>query len=100
PPQHPNGDFILANQRVYAPQQHGNTIEQQGAEQLTFAGISVLSPKLFANLEHGTRPLAPLLRQAMQAGQVSGTKLTEAWVDVGTPERLCALDQQIKAQKI
>ncbi len=100
PPQHPDGDFILASQRVYAPQDNNVALAQQGAQQLTFAGISVLSPKLFANLEHGKRPLAPLLRQAMQLGQVSGAQLTEAWVDVGTPERLFDLDQHIKTQQI
>ena len=100
PPQHPEGDFIFANGRVYSPKDNSSAIEQQCAEQLTFAGISVLSPQLFANLQEGSRPLAPLLKQAMQQGLVSGSKLVDAWVDVGTPERLSDLDQHIRLQQI
>lgn len=100
PPQHPTGDFVLANGRVYSPKDNSSAIEQQGAEQLTFAGISVLSPQLFTGLEQGKRPLAPLLVQAMQQGGLSGRKLNDAWVDVGTPERLSELNESIKTQLI
>ena len=100
PPQHPTGDFVLANGHVYSPKDNSSATEQQGAEQLTFAGISVLSPQLFAGLEQGKRPLAPLLIQAMQQGGVSGSKLNDAWVDVGTPERLSELNESIKTQLI
>jgi len=94
PPQHPTGDFYLA--------MDGQVLSDalDGQAKLTFAGISVLSPQLFAGLETGKRPLAPLLRQAMQAGQVSGQHLQQAWVDVGTIERLEQLDQQIRAGQI
>lgn len=86
PPQHPNGDFAL---------DHGR-ITQDGPAKLTFAGISLLSPKLFASLPAGKAPLAPILRQAMDAGQISGECLQTHWVDVGTIERLQELDQQIR----
>jgi len=36
--------------------------------------------------------LAPLLRRAMDAGQVSAQLYTGAWTDVGTPERLAQLN--------
>ena len=36
-------------------------------------------------------PLAPLLRRAIAAGQVSAQLYAGAWTDVGTPERLAAL---------
>ncbi len=100
PPQHPQGDFILADGRVYSPAANSQTLQEPHAEQLTFAGLSVLSPKLFANLEQGSRPLAPLLKQATQQSLVSGCKLKDAWVDVGTPQRLADLDGQIRAQQI
>lgn len=86
PPQHPNGDFAL---------DHGR-IAQAGAKKLTFAGISLLSPKLFASLPAGKVPLAPILRQAMDAGLIGGECLQTHWVDVGTIERLAELDQQIR----
>lgn len=90
PVQHPTGDFHLLDGRAY-------TFEQQKAgEALTYSGIAVLSPEMFYGLEHGKRPLAPLLRQAMHDERVAAEKMQGSWVDVGTPERLSALDQQIR----
>lgn len=96
PPQHPTGDFALLDGRVLTFEQAENST----ARAYTFAGISVLSPRLFADLEQGKRPLAPLLRQAMQDGLVQGQKIQQAWVDVGTPERLNQLDDAIRAGQI
>lgn len=93
PPQHLKGDFILSNGLAYTFEQ-----EQLG-EALTYSGIAVLHPRMFVGLENGKRPLAPLLKQAMQQQQVSAEKLQGIWVDVGTPERLEQLDQQIKQNK-
>jgi len=93
PPQHLKGDFILYNGLAYTFEQ-----EQLG-EALTYSGIAVLDPQMFVGLENGKRPLAPLLKQAMQQQQVSAEKLQGIWVDVGTPERLEQLDQQIKQNK-
>lgn len=93
PPQHLKGDFILSNGLAYTFEQ-----EQLG-EALTYSGIAVLHPRMFVGLENGKRPLAPLLKQTMQQQQVSAEKLQGIWVDVGTPERLEQLDQQIKQNK-
>ena len=90
PEQHPQGDFTLANGRAYTFDQN-----QQG-ENLTYSGVSVINPKMFDGLEHGKRPLAPLLKQGMLDGKISAEKMQAAWVDVGTPERLTALDLQIR----
>ncbi|MCS4296559.1 MULTISPECIES: N-acetylmuramate alpha-1-phosphate uridylyltransferase MurU [Acinetobacter] len=90
PEQHPHGDFTLANGRAYTFEQN-----QQG-ENLTYSGIAVINPKMFDGLEQGKRPLAPLLKQGMLDGKISAEKMQAAWVDVGTPERLTALDLQIR----
>jgi MurNAc alpha-1-phosphate uridylyltransferase len=42
-------------------------------------------------------PLAPLLRAAMNRGQVSASLYEGAWTDVGTPERLRELNQNMPA---
>ncbi|GAA5585231.1 N-acetylmuramate alpha-1-phosphate uridylyltransferase [Acinetobacter calcoaceticus] len=90
PKQHPEGDFTLFDGRTF-------TFDQDvTGENLTFSGVSVIHPKLFDGLELGKRPLAPLLKQAMQNQKISGEKLKGAWVDVGTPERLMELDLQIR----
>lgn len=91
PSQHPNGDFTLAiDHKVYTFDQ------KQMGENLTFSGISVLSPQLFEGLSEGKRPLAPLLKAAMVEGKITGEKLQKKWVDVGTPERLAQLDLEIR----
>ncbi|MEK5750451.1 nucleotidyltransferase family protein [Acinetobacter variabilis] len=93
PEQHPNGDFILADGKAY-------TFDQQiSGENLTFSGVSVIHPKMFAGLEAGKRPLAPLLKAAMLENKIAASKLTGIWVDVGTPERLNALDSMIREGK-
>lgn len=90
PTQHPKGDFTLKEDRAF-------TFEQNvEGESLTFSGVSVIHPKMFDGLEQGKRPLAPLLKDAMLNGKVSAEKMQAAWVDVGTPERLTALDLQIR----
>lgn len=90
PVQHPQGDFTLAANKAY-------TFEQaRSGENLTYSGVAVMHPQMFVGLESGKRPLAPLLKQAMQQEKISAHKLKGVWVDVGTPERLNALDQQIQ----
>jgi len=86
PPHHPNGDFDLLEGRAGA------------SPRLTFSGIGLYRPHLFASVERG-RPakLAPLLREAMAANRVSGQIHNGRWVDVGTPERLTALDEEVRA---
>lgn len=93
PPQHPQGDFTLAEDKAYTFDQN-----VQG-ENLTFSGVSVIHPKMFDGLEQGKRPLAPLLKEAMLENKVSASKLVGDWVDVGTPERLVALDAAIREGK-
>jgi MurNAc alpha-1-phosphate uridylyltransferase len=68
---------------------------------LTFSGIGLYKPQLFAHIERGAKaPLAPLLREQIAAGKVSGEHHRGAWVDVGTPRRLQALDLQLRAAHV
>ncbi|MDP2811312.1 MAG: nucleotidyltransferase family protein [Rhodocyclaceae bacterium] len=88
PPHHPVGDFTLADGRVCAV-----------PPTLTFAGIGVYRPALFAAVERGKpAKLTPLLRQAMVDNRVSGGRFGGRWVDVGTPERLADLDADLRAR--
>lgn len=86
PPQHPAGDFVLGAD--------GLVRDVDGAR-LTFSGIGVYRPELFADCQAGKFPLAPLLRAAMARGQVSGEYYRGSWTDVGTPERLAELDRRL-----
>lgn len=86
PPHHPQGDFVLNTQQL---------VRNQGQPRLTFAGISVLHPALFAGCQPGRFSLSPLLRAAADSGQLSGEYYTGPWLDIGTPQRLQALDAQL-----
>ena len=87
PPHNPDGDFSLSEGKVGA----GKTAR------LTFSGIGIYRPGLFAGIERGQpAKLAPLLRTAIDAGQITGEHHTGRWVDVGTPERLAALDIDLR----
>jgi len=91
PPWHPTGDFAL---------QASGQVCEQGEPRLTFSGISVLSPGLFAAVNEKAFALAPLLRHAMAQGRVSGERHQGLWEDVGTPERLAQLDQHLREGRI
>lgn len=86
PPQHPLGDFLL---------RHGEVSEGDG-ERLTFSGIGVYHPALFAGCEGGAFALGPLLRRAMAHGTVSGEYYRGHWYDIGTPGRLAQLDAMLR----
>ncbi len=97
PEHNPKGDFALAADGY---------LHSDGAERLTFSGIGVYRPEMlwqsrseWESLD-GQNPrfkLAPILRNAMKAGQVTGELFTGQWTDVGTPERLAELDQALRA---
>ena len=82
PPQHQQGDFALRDGLV--------TDGEDG--RFTFSGIGVYHPELFAGCRPGPFPLAPLLYAQAEKGLVSGQFYEGRWVDVGTPQRLKALD--------
>lgn len=88
PPQHPRGDFGLADGQVQA----------DAAIRLTFSGIGAYHPALFAGVRRGAKArLADLLMAAMPAGHVTGEHYRGQWHDIGTPERLAAVDRAARA---
>jgi MurNAc alpha-1-phosphate uridylyltransferase len=67
---------------------------------LTYSGISVLDPQLFAGCSAGVFPLKPLFERAQQAGRLTSQRHAGAWTDVGTPERLAALDAELRLGRL
>ena len=65
---------------------------------LTYSGIGIFSPALFAGCAAGPFPLLPLFKRAIAAGRLQGQRHTGQWRDIGTPERLAALKREL-AQK-
>ena len=90
PAHNPEGDFSLS------PTDSSRLVKNEGNPKYTFSGIGTYHPGLFKNLDHGKRPLAPLLREAMQKELITGELFTGDWRDIGTPERLSELNQQLK----
>jgi MurNAc alpha-1-phosphate uridylyltransferase len=82
PPQHPRGDFGL----------QGDVAVPAADQQYTFAGIAAYRNDFFSGCEDGVFPLKPLLVRCMAARRCSAELYTGMWEDVGTPERLAALN--------
>ena len=60
----------------------------------TYSGIGVYDPGLFANCASGKRPLKPLLDEAIARASLAGELYEGVWEDVGTPERLTAINRR------
>ena len=90
PGHHVMGDFCLQAGQV--------SDAQPEQDNLTYSGMAVLSPALFADCQSGAFKLAPLLRTAMAEGQVSGERFAGCWVDVGTHERLAEVERLLEAR--
>ncbi|MDB6086475.1 MAG: nucleotidyltransferase family protein [Gammaproteobacteria bacterium] len=82
PPQHPRGDFGL----------EAGLAVQTAAQQYTFSGIAAYRPEFFSGCADGIFPLKPLLLRAIAARRCTAELYTGLWEDVGTPQRLEALN--------
>lgn len=95
PEHNPKGDFGLSPEGLAL---------NQAEVRYTYSTIGLYRRALFAppwcevppgNPAGEVAPLAPLLRRAMDNGQVSAALYTGRWADVGTPERLTTLNQSL-----
>ncbi len=96
PAHNARGDFGLSDQGLAL-----NLPADDARPRYTYSTIALLRAELFAapwcdipagNPEGLAAPLAPLLRRAMDAGRVTAELYRGRWTDVGTPERLAALN--------
>jgi N-acetyl-alpha-D-muramate 1-phosphate uridylyltransferase len=85
PPQHARGDFLL---------ERGFVSEGEG-HRYTYSGVGVYRPEFFADCTPGKFPLLPLLRAAIARRALTGEVHSGRWHDIGTVERLEALDAEL-----
>lgn len=82
PEHHPGGDFVL----------QGREVSAGPAPRLTYSGIGVYRAELFAGCAAGRFPLLPVLQEAIAARRLSGERYDGQWTDVGSVQRLAALN--------
>ena len=85
PEHNPKGDFSLAS----------GLLSQAEQKKLTYSGIGIFHPSLFANLKLEPKPLKPILLSAIAAQQVSGEVYSGQWFHIGILERLNALSNHL-----
>jgi len=88
PPQHARGDFTLADGRV-------GEDSSPGAMRYTYSGLGMYRPGFFAGCAPGRFPLLPLLQRAIAARRLTGQLYGGLWQDIGTPERLAAINAAV-----
>ncbi len=87
PAHNENGDFYLTNSNFVSTEVESNL---QISSRFTFAGVSVICPKLFFSYPKLKKkfPLIEVLNWAIAKKLITGQVHSNSWVDVGTPERL------------
>jgi MurNAc alpha-1-phosphate uridylyltransferase len=110
PPHHRKGDFGLQLSAATESEFGAgiglalNLPDESPLPRYTYSSIGLYRKALFlapwcpipyGNAAGVQAPLAPLLRAAMEQGQVTAQMYSGAWTDVGTPERLALLNQPL-----
>jgi MurNAc alpha-1-phosphate uridylyltransferase len=95
PPQHPRGDLALRVRADAAAGIGDVDFDPAATPRYTYSGIGVYRPEFFAGCAAGRFPLLPLLKSAAAAGRLRGQRYDGLWFDIGTPERLRALDERL-----
>ena len=88
----PEANLSVERHRVGALAQSSTSSVNGGSA--TYSGIGVYDPSLFADCKPGRHPLKPLLDEAIARASLSCELYQGVWEDVGTPERLMALNRR------
>jgi MurNAc alpha-1-phosphate uridylyltransferase len=92
PPHHPDGDFCIDCGNALRLQAENDPSDKS----CTYSGIGLFHPSLFEGLPVAPCALREVLIPAIRAGSVSATYHDGLWFDVGTVERLQALDKMLR----
>ena len=86
PGHNPGGDYSLSAGRI----------REDGPDKLTFSGIAVYHPRLFEGCKPGKFSIVPIHLRTMQEQLVTGEAYDGDWSDIGTPERLQAIETRLQ----
>ena len=93
PDHHPEGDFCLHEHRLDFIEDNASVSEPAGSIQsMTYSGIGLYDPQLFAAEAPGKILLRPLLDRAVAGALLQGELYRGVWEDIGTPERLASIN--------
>lgn len=88
PPHHPEGDFAIDAE---------GRASLDGTPRYTWTSIGLFRAALFCDIAPGTRAaLRPSLLHAIAQRRLTAQRYDGAWTDVGTPERLRALNDETR----
>jgi MurNAc alpha-1-phosphate uridylyltransferase len=90
PAHNPRGDYSLSAGRI----------REEGLNRLTFSGIAVYHPRLFEGCSAGKFSIVPIHLRTMQERLVTGEAYDGDWSDIGTPERLAAIESRLLKTRI
>ena len=88
PPHVARGDFGV----------DGDSIVERDTDRFTYSGLGVYTAEFFHGCQPGKFPLLPLLKRAIAACKLRGHVYRGVWLDIGTPERLAALDAEVRGR--
>ena len=88
----PEANLSVQRHRVSVLAQSSTSSVNGGSA--TYSGIGFYDPGLFTDCAPGRHSLKPLLDEAIARASLSGELYEGVWEDVGTPERLMALNRR------
>lgn len=88
PAHNTRGDFGL----------EGDVVVDRVVDRFTYSGVGVYRPEFFAGCSPGKFPMLPLMKRAIASRLLRGELHCGEWCDVGTPERLAALDADVRSR--
>lgn len=96
PPQHPKGDFCLNNEGLVMATTSSNALPTY-----TYSGIACFHPRLLLDYPHKRKRFAlkEVFDWAIDRQRLTAEVYTGDWQDIGTPERLRTLEQQLASKR-
>jgi len=87
PEHNPEGDFALNSSGELSLESNSNH------HKMTYSGIALYQKALFEQLPAGKKALGPVFKNLIKKQKLVGMEYQGAWLDIGTPERLAALNK-------